>query len=191
MTIRSTLLVAAAVLASVVVTAQTAPSNVKKLGNAIRQYQDEHIQAVIAYEYSHRYHDGAWLLVDAAVRTTDRLVFDRNHFALVTPDEKTIRLASESRFVNDAPQITRIRQNASIWTRDLNTYFNDKNNSAKYRLFALPGDGVVTDSIVTERYGAAFTTLYFESPAGRWADGTYSLSIDNGRVRVGIPIELK
>jgi len=191
MTLRSWLFVlAAAVLLGVGPQAQTAPPSVKTLGTAIRQYQDERIQAVVAYEYSHRYHDGAWLLVEAAVRTTDRLVFQRGDFTLVTPNETTIALASESRFIDGAPLIKHIRQNAGVWSRDLNTYFHDK-TGATFRLFSLPGEGVVTNSIATERYGAALMTLYFESAAGGWPAGTYGVRIDNGQARAVIPIELK
>jgi hypothetical protein len=101
-----------------------------------------------------------------------------------------IALASESRFIDDAPQIKQIRQNAGVWSRDLHTYFHDK-NSATFRLFSLPGEGVITNSIATEPYSAAFVTLYFESAAGGWPAGTYGVRIDNGQAQAVIPIELK
>jgi hypothetical protein len=187
----SCFVIVSALLVGAGLNAQTAPPSVKPLGNAIRQYEDQYIQAVVAYDYSHRYHDGAWLLIEAAVRTADRLVFSRRDFTVVTPNETTIALASESRFIGGAALIKQIRQNADVWSRDLNPYFRDKNNRAVFRLFALPGEGTVTDSIATERYGAAFLTLYFESATGRWPAGTYGLRIDNGQARAVIPIELK
>jgi hypothetical protein len=184
-----------AALATVILTvashAQTPTPNVKKLGNAIREYQDSKIHAVVAYEYSNRHHDAGWLFIDAGVRTTDRLVFHRGDFTLTTPDEKTVMLAQQSQFVDDSPRINHIRQNARIWNRDLNAYFIDKRNSSNFRLFALPGEGVVTDSIATETYGPSFTTLYFQSPTAGWPSGSYQLVIDNGKARAVIPIELK
>ena len=191
MTLRSASVAVAVVLAATVLGAQTPAPKVKKIGNAIREYKDDRIQAVVAYEYSNRHHDGAWLLVDAAVRTTDRLVYHRGDFTLVTPDEKTVPLANQARFIDDAQQINRIRQNALVWARSLDPYFTDKNNGQKFQLFALPGEGVVTDSIATEQYGASFLTLYFASPSDGWPAGTYQLKIDNGKAGAVIPIELK
>ena len=181
----------AVVLVGVAPHAQTLTPNVKKIGNAIREYQDSQIHAVIAYEYSNRYHDAGWLFIDTAVRTTDSLVFHRGDFTLVTPDEKTVMLAQQSQFIDDAPRITHIRQNARVWTRDLNPYFVDKHNNANFRLFALPGEGVVSDSIATQKNGASFTTLYFQSPAAGWPSGTYQFVIDNRKARAVIPIELR
>jgi len=102
-----------------------------------------------------------------------------------------VMLAQQSQFIDDAPRINHIRQNARVWTRDLNSYFVDKHNSTNFRLFALPGEGVVTDSIATEKYGASFTTLYFQSPPTGWASGTYQFVIDNRKARAVIPIELR
>ena len=191
MTRRSALLlVPVAALIAAVPLAQTVTTKVKKRGNAIREYEDDRIHAVVAYEYSNRYHSGAWIFVDAAIRTTDNLVFDRSDFTLLTPAENTVTLGEQPRFIQDAKQITRIRQNARIWNRDLNSYFVDKTTNTTYRLFALPGDGVTTDSIVTDAHGAASVTLYFESPSRSWPDGTYQLKIDNRKARAVIPIEL-
>jgi hypothetical protein len=190
MTLRSAFIAAAVVLAATVLGAQTPAPKVKRVGNAIRKYKDDRIQAVIAYEYSNRYHDGAWLLVDTAVRTSDRLVFRRGDFSLVTPDEKTVSLANQSRFIDDAPQIKRVQQNARVWARSLDPYFIEQ-IAQRVQMFALPGDGVVTDSITTDQYGASFLTLYFASPTDRWPAGTYQLKIDNGKAGAVIPLELK
>ena len=100
-------------------------------------------------------------------------------------------LANESRFIDDSPQIKHIRQNATVWRRDLGSYFTDKTNSQRFQLFALPGEGVVSDSIVTQPSGASFVTLYFQSGAGRWPAGTYHLKIDNNKARAVMPVELK
>jgi hypothetical protein len=185
------LLLPAVALIAAVPLAQAITPKVKKRGNAIWEYEDDRIQAVVAYEYSNRHHGGAWIFVDAAIRTTDNLVFERGDFTLLTPNEKTVTLGEQSRFLDDAKQITKVRQNATVWQRDLNSYFIDKTTNATYRLFALPGDGVTTDSIVTDAHGAASLTLYFESASRSWPEGTYQLKIDNGKARAVIPIELQ
>jgi hypothetical protein len=166
------------------------PPNVKKLGTAIVEYRDAQMHAAVAYEYSHRYHDGAWLFVDAAVRTAERLTFHRSDFRLVTSNETGVGLASEEAYLADAPRITLIRQNAGIWNRSLSSYFTD-GSAASFQFFALPGESVVTDSIVTNTYGPALVTLYFKSAESHWPEGTYHLRIDNGRARAELPIVLK
>jgi hypothetical protein len=171
--------------------AQTHAPSVKSLGNAIREYRDNRVHAVIAYEYSHRYHDGPWLLVDAALTTADRLTFHRADFKLMRPNETTVPLASESRFIANAAHINVVRQNARIWDRSLRPYFETRDGDT-FRFFALPGEGVVTDSMVTDMYSPSFVTLFFESAEGRWPEGTFRLIIDNGRAHAAaIPIDLK
>src|SRR5213595_1434424 len=99
--------------------------NVKKLGNAIVQYRDADMQSVAAYEYSHRFHDEGWLMIDVAVRTKERLSFRIGDFTLVTPGGTTIPLATEQSFIEHPQQIQRIAQNARVWKRDLTSYFVD------------------------------------------------------------------
>ena len=45
--------------------------------------------------------------------------------------------------------------------------------------------------MVTHTYGPALLTLYFESPDQHWKEGSYRLTIDNGRAKAVLPIELK
>lgn len=163
---------------------------VKKLGTAMIEYEDKPIHAVVAYEYSHRNHDTPWLFFDVALTTKERLSFDRSSFHLSTPANMTVALAPESRFIEDGAAIRKIRQNARIWNRNLSTYFIER-PTATYRMFALPGDGVVTDAIVTDEYGPAAVTLFFESPERAWKEGSYTLTIDNGRAKAVLPIQLK
>jgi hypothetical protein len=163
---------------------------VKKLGNAMIEYQDKPIHAVVAYEYSHRNHDTTWLFLDVALTTKERLSFDRGSFHLGTSANTTVFLAPESRFIEDGAAIQKIRQNAKIWNRNLSSYFIER-PTASFRMFALPGDGVVTDAIVTDQYGPAAVTLFFESAEGSWKEGSYALTIDNGRAKAVLPIELK
>lgn len=164
--------------------------HVRKLGNAIVEYRDATMHSVAVYEYSHRFHDDAWLMIDVAVRTKERLSFRLGDFRLVTPGGTTLPLATEESFVGHPQQIQRIEQNARVWKRSLTNYFVDS-DSATFRFFALPGDGVVTNVIATYTYGPALVTLYFESPDAHWSEGSYQLVIDNGRARAVLPIELK
>jgi hypothetical protein len=182
------LLNAAAIGAGVLLLA--ADPGVKKLGNAIVEYRDKQIHAIAAYEYSNRKHDGPWLMLDVAIVTNERLSFGRTDFSLVTPDGLPIPVATQRQFIDDAQQVRSVRQNARIWNRDLSGYFVEP-QTTKFQFVALPGDGVVTDSLVTWEHGITFVTLFFNSPEGHWNSGKYSLVADNGRARALLPIELK
>jgi hypothetical protein len=176
--------------AAAVLSVTTAP-NVKKLGNAITEFRDPSIQAIVAYEYSHRYHDDKWLMIDAGIRTKDFLKFERMHFSMTMPDGTRIPLASQERFLDAAAVITKIRQNARVWQRELTPYFHGNPDASSFRLFAFPAEGVISGDIVTETYGPALLTLYFESPDPQWKEGSYTLTIDNGKAKAVLPIELK
>ena len=177
--------IAAAVLAGGMLHAQ---AKTKKLGAAIVEYRDSAIQCVIAYEYSHRYHDGPWLLLDVGLQTKDPLRFSRDDFVLVTPDERKMRVATVARFIESAGQIKRLRQNAST-SQSVTPYFIDR-ESATFTFLSLPGEGVVSDDLVTNQYGPSYVSLYFESMDG-WREGSYRLVIDNGHARAELPVELK
>ena len=180
-----------ALAAAAAIFAVTTTPNVKKLGNAIIEFRDPAMQAVIAYEYSHRYHSDRWLMIDAGVRTREFLKFERMHFWMTTPGEKRVPLASQEHFLAAAPIITKLRQNATVWKRELGTYFLGNQATSSYRLFVLPGEGVISGNIVTDTYGPVLLTLYFESPDSQWKEGSYTLTIDNGKARADLPIELK
>lgn len=176
--------------AAAVLTVTTTPG-VTKLGNAITEFRDPSMQTIVAYEYSHRYHSEGWLLIDAGIRTKEFLKFERMHFSMTRPDGTLIPLASQESFLADAPVITKIRQNARVWAREIQPYFRGNPDASSFRLFALPGEGVLSGNIVTDTYGPALLTLYFQSPDQPWKEGSYTLTIDNGKARAAIPIELK
>ena len=68
----------------------------------------------------------------------------RQWFSKAETGVTTIPLASQESFLADSKTITSIRQNGTVWVRNLAYYFVDK-QSAAFRFFALPGDGTVLD----------------------------------------------
>src|SRR4051812_1321971 len=111
-------------LAAAGILAASTPT-VKKLGNAIVQYRDADMHSVAAYEYSHRYHDEGWLMIDVAVRTKEHLSYRAGDFTMITPGGTAIPLATEQSFIAHAEQIQRIALNARVWKRGLTDYFVD------------------------------------------------------------------
>src|SRR6266576_3932634 len=132
----------------------------KRLGKATVQFRDSRLQVVLNYEYSQRSHNSAWLLVDFGARAEKRLVLDREHFKLVSETGEWFPVASQRHFLDSAPQIQSLRQNAAVWRRGLGSYFGALDYRDQLKFFALPGEGV----IIT---GAGEYALLIEHPLAR------------------------
>jgi hypothetical protein len=164
----------------------------KPNGRATVEYKDEKVQAVAIYDYSQRNHDGAWLLVQIGVALRERGAVKRDSFSVVMPEGRTVPLATQEQFLADSAQITKLRQNARIFQRDVISYFPKSADGEFIRWFALPGDGTVRDpAIVPSEHGVVIGDLYFKSPTLRWDDGTYRLVFDNEKGHAELPIRLE
>jgi hypothetical protein len=166
--------------------------NTRPNGRATVVYKDDTVQVVAIYDYSQRNHDGAWLLVQTGIALRERGEIKRDSISLVAPDGRVIPLASQEQFLEDAPQIRKLRQNASIFQQPVMTYFPQSADAEQLRWFALPGDGIIrTLAVVPSEHGVVVGDLYFRSPTRRWEDGTYRLVFDNGTGRAEVPIRLE
>ena len=67
----------------------------KKQGKATVEYTHEGFHVVVNYDYSQRNHDGAWLLIDVAMASNTRFVLHRDNFSIVTPESRTVKLATQ------------------------------------------------------------------------------------------------
>jgi len=164
--------------------------NTKRLGRATVEFRDTQLQVVLNYEYSQRNHDSAWLLVDFGGRSERRLVLDREHFKLVSQSGEWFPVASQRHFVDAAKQIQALRQNASVWRRDLGSYLGALNLRERLKFFALPGEGVVITGALLDKDRNTFGELYFEMPRGSWDEGDYALLIEHPQARIKLPISL-
>ena len=186
------LLVAGATLAAAPQANDNAFPHTKPNGRATVEYKDEKVQAVAIYDYSQRNHDGAWLLVQIGVALRERGAVKRDSFSVVMPGGRSVPLATQEQFLADSPQITKLRQNARIFQRDVISYFPKSADGEFIRWFALPGDGTVRDpAIVPSEHGVVIGELYFKSPTLRWDDGTYRLVFDNDKGHAELPIRLE
>jgi len=163
---------------------------VKKVGRAAVEYWDADIHVVAAYYYSQRNHESRWLLVETAVSTTRNMTIDRRNITLVTPAGRAVALATQVRFAKDINRVQALLQNASVTRHDLLSYFSQRSGQEEMRLFALPGDIVLTN-FVTDVHHVAVGDLFFESPTGAWEAGLHSLVIERDGVRASLPIDLE
>jgi hypothetical protein len=189
---------AVVLLASVAVAAQSRPADdnafprTKSRGRATIEYRDESVHAAAVYDYSQRNHQGAWLLVQTGVAVQERTSIRRENFFIVFPDGREVPLATQQQFLADSAAITRLRQNASIFQRDVKTYFPASKYTDILRFVALPGDGLARElSFLLEEQAVAIGDLYFKSPTLRWEAGTYRFVFDHQKGRAELPIRLE
>ena len=122
----------------------------------------------------------------------ERGAVKRESFSVVMPGGRVVPLATQEQFLADSAKITKLRQNARIFQRDVISYFPKSADGEFIRWFALPGEGTVRDpAIVPFEHGVVIGDLYFKSPTLRWDDGTYRLVFDNDKGHAELPIRLE
>ena len=189
-------LVAAVIVSGAALSAAQRPADddafprTKSYGRATVQYRDEMVQAVAIYDYSQRNHNQAWLLVQFGVALYQRAVVRRDSFQIVMPGGRAVPLATQEQFLDDGARIRQLRQNARIYQRQLLTYFPKSATGDIMRWVALPGDGIVRESLIPSEHGVAIGDLYFKSPTLRWESGTHRLVFDHEKGHAELPIRL-
>ena len=168
--------------------------NTNDLGRAVIEYADDAIQVVAAYNYSQQHHDSRWLLIEIGVATKDVMRITTGDITLVTPNDRSVAVASQRVFFQDIQRTRLLVQNA-VTTRHLDTriggYFRGR-WSERFQWFVVtPFEGIVTDFFDVDVHRTAWGDLYFASPTGAWAEGTYSLVVQGAdESRAVLPIDL-
>ena len=166
--------------------------NTKPNGRATVEYKDEKVQAVAIYDYSQRNHETAWILVQIGVALRERGEVRRDSFSVVMPGGRSVPLATQEQFLADSQVITKLRQNARIFQRDVISYFPKSADGEFIRWFALPGEGTVRNpAIVPSEHGVVIGDLYFRSPTLRWEAGTHRLVFNNDKGHAELPLRLE
>lgn len=164
----------------------------KPNGRATVEYRDEKVQAVAIYDYSQRNHAMDWLLVQVGVALRERGAVKRDSFSVTMPGGRVVPLATQEQFLADSAKITKLRQNARIFQREVLGYFPKSADGEYLRWFALPGEGTVRNpAIIPSEHGVVIGDLYFKSPTLRWDSGTYRLVFDNENGHAELPIRLE
>lgn len=168
----------------------------KSYGRATVLYEDDQVRAVAIYDYSQRNHDQAWLLVQFGVALYQRAAVYRDSFQIVMPGGRSVPLATQKQFLEDAAKIQQFRQNASIFNRELVSYFPKSGHGNGpgdvMRWVALPGEGLVRDPVVLPaEHALAIGDLYFKSPTLRWEKGVHRLVFNHEKGHAELPIRLE
>ena len=163
----------------------------RDVGRAAVEYSDADAHIVAAYYYSQRNHESRWLMIEAGVSTTESNTIERSAIALRTPQGREIPLASQRRIGEDVPRIQQLLQNANVVSHNVTSYFLQRDRIESMRFFTLPFGPVVHDKFVVDRHRVAAGPLFFESPTGAWADGTYALIVRHSNMVAELPIHLE
>jgi hypothetical protein len=163
----------------------------KSYGRATTEYNGV-LHAAINYDYSQRKHGSKWLLVDIGMSAGKRFVLHKDDLKLLTPNGRELPVAPQQALNDDTEGITSVLQNASIWRRPLEHYFNQRGMIERFRFqVAPPGAGTVTDEVVVDNDWVAIGAVFFRTPEGTWDPGTYRLEINTSVDKAALPIKLE
>lgn len=160
-------------------------------GRAAVEYDDDQLQAVAAYYLSQQHHDSRWLLIELAVSARLATRISRDTIALMTPDDRVVPVASQAAFAGDAPRIRSLLLRAKTTRHGITGYFK-RRQIRNFQFFVLPFQGVAYDVFDVDKWQVAWGDLFFASPTGAWAPGTYTLLVaGSGGAQAQLPIELE
>jgi hypothetical protein len=162
----------------------------KKNGRATVEYRHEGLTVVVNYDFSQNDHKGFWLLIDVAMASTKRFVLHRDNFTLVTPEGRTVKLATQEALIADSAGITSLLQNSKPQRRQLDSYFNQRDTREHMNFYSIPGVRTVSNEAIVDNDRVTIGELLFRSPEGRWQEGTHRLAIDNEKGKAALPITL-
>jgi hypothetical protein len=132
------------------------------------------------------------VLIDLALWTTRRrMILEREHVTLQTPSGSRMMLADQHRFLEDSAQVRFVRQNATIWRRQLNMYLSPLAPLERLQFLALPGEGLAVDTALLDKDRVTIGEVFFEMPSGEWETGTYALVISHPLAHAALPIKLE
>jgi len=163
----------------------------RSYGRATTEYNGV-LHVAINYDYSQRKHGSKWLLVDIGMSAGKRFVLHKDDLKLLTPTGRELPVAPQQALNDDTKGITSVLQNASIWRRPIEHYFNQRGMIERFRFqVAPPGAGTVTDEVVVDNDWVAIGAVFFRTPDGTWDAGTYRLEINTTVDKAALPIKLE
>jgi hypothetical protein len=161
----------------------------KQLRPATAEYSHEGLKVVVNYNYSQTNHETPWLIIYLAASSRRSFVLRPEHVRLVSFDGSIVALPKRGTVLADWMNT---RSEMAVAVRDdLRSYFTGESEEPlpffmTRQLKLLPYDeAIVDDNHMTQG------PLYFRSPEGRWAAGTYRLTIDNEHAKAALPVTLR
>ena len=163
----------------------------RKNGRAEVEYRHDGLTFVANYNYSQQNHRTPWLLIDVAMGSNARFVLHRDNFSIVTPEGRTVKLATQEAVTADGSGLTSLAQNSKIHRRSLDSYFSQRNVRELIRFFSFPFESTISNEAIVDNDRVTSGALLFKSPEGSWQEGTYRLALDNEKAKAALPIALQ
>ena len=171
--------------------AAPAESPVKRLGKTVVQHKDSNVKAVLSWRYANQtFEKEPWLLLELAFAAEGGAVdLNREDVSLLTPGGERLPLPGQKR-LGEGMDVRWVEQKASVARDPITGYFPNQRLEQRIPFFTVPGGPVVQDEI-----GGGYTMLsrgdlFFESPAGAWKPGRYTLVLKNKQMNVELPFTL-
>ena len=162
------------------------------LGRAAVEYEDDDLHVVAAYYHSQQNHDSKWLLFEVAISADRNIRIDRDDIYLLTPDDRRVPLATQSAWSRDHRLVRPMLLQARSTRHAIGSYFKES-NSRNFRFFVPPFGGTSYPFFNANQWRTSRGDLFFASPTGAWATGTYSLVFESSEeeARAVLPIDLE
>ena len=121
--------IACTCVATVAAGAQSQPADdnafphTRSYGRATVEFQDDKVHAVAIYDYSQRNHGGGWILIQTGIAVQPRTTIKRDNFQILMPGGRACSPPKQQQFLADSARITQLRQNATIFNRNVRSIF--------------------------------------------------------------------
>jgi len=115
---------------------------------------------------------------------------DREDIALVVPGGTRINLATQKALQEEAADVRRYFQEASIVQDPIEGYFVGSERVQRLGFFAPPTTRITYEQVTVDPSTLALGYLFFRAPADTFAEGRYTLEIFNKEVDVKLPLYL-
>ena len=158
----------------------------KKSGRATVEYHHDGFRVVVNYHHSQRNHNTPWLLIDMAAASRRRFTLRREHITLVTPDGRSVMLATQQAVLADSADL--FSPMMGVYSRELIGYFAE--DIQEPLAFFAPLSRFAHNEAFVDNNRVTLGPLFFRAPGGSWPAGTYRLVIENVTTKAALPITL-
>ena len=171
--------------------ADTVKAPVKRLGKTVVQHKDSNVKAVLSWRYANQtFEKEPWLLLELAFAAEGGAVdLNREDVSLLTPGGERLPLPGQRR-LSEGLDVRWVEQKASASRDPITGYFPNQRLEQRIPFFTYPGGPVVQDEIGGGHTMLSRGDLFFESPAGAWKPGRYTLVLKNKEMDVELPFSL-
>jgi len=166
----------------------TGDPGVDRVGKYLLMSKTPELEVVIGYRHAQNSLGAPWLLLEVAMTSPSgkTATVERSEVSVVTPDGKTIPLATQKEFTEAYSSLQAFIRAADV-VRDPMDYWPPRKVTCPIQFFVDPGSTVSFDQVTVSDFRACQGRFLFEVPGGV-QPGRYVLNIDSKESKISIPI---